>query len=332
MIDYNILENMWIEHQRAAQKNKYKPGTVLNNLLRKFLVAGGLRIFKRHMHSLQPDGSKILVKDNLNMESINTLFRDNSVLAIRVPGFCSNEVARKLGNEALKEYANWKLGGKIVTDMCYAGGSIPKEVACNNKQSFIDYFLQNNEYVNSQRELSNQEWPVDRLIEQLSEFWLGGAKLGSWLGQTFRPAITRVMDVKHSYNQQSLKTGFIHTDNYSNINSTSGLFSANIYLNIPEEGGELHIWNVNMSQDRSIRERISSKIFRLIQASLFNITIQKQFREFLPEPYIIKPELGDLIIFNTSRPHSVSPILKGKRVSIQLFIRKKGQGSLEVES
>ena len=51
--------------------------------------------------------------------------------------------------------------------------------------------------------------------------------------------------------------------------------------------------------------------------------LQKIFK-LLPKPHIIKPKVGDLIIFNSERSHSVASIKTGVPITNQLLIPAKG--------
>merc|ERR1719436_459860 len=82
-------------------------------------------------------------------------------------------------------------------------------------------------------------------------------------------------------------------------------FAANVYLDVPERGGELEIWDV---------EPLSCD-------AIVQLDQSKDIRSQLPTDSIkVRPVKGDLLLFNTRRPHAVCPFPNGTRTSMQTFI------------
>ncbi len=328
MVNEQILEQLWKEHLSDLDKGKWKPH---NFILDKFY---SLRIheilFKLFETSITPcksDGSNVIVSQQLSSDSLQGLI-ENKICAIHVPNFCALSIAENLSKKALEEYTHWKLRGVVNTDMFYAGGSIPKEAAHHSWPDFCRYFREREDFIFKQRAASDGAWPVDRLRLALDEAWPFGAHVDHWLGQKLRPAIMRVMHPQSDFKINMPTYGFIHTDDTPKLKSTWGTFSANIYLKIPEEGGELYIWSVNLNETKDIHHYWSAQLLSLIQGSLFDMELQEKILKFLPSPHIIKPQTGDLIIFNSGRFHSVVSVKKGTRVTNQLFIGARGQAPL----
>ena len=78
----------------------------------------------------------------------------------------------------------------------------------------------------------------------------------------------------------------------------------NTYLRVPEEGGELVIWNVVL--DRNVHD-LMAKEYGVDEAYLDSY-----------ESVIIQPKAGDLIVFNAQRVHAVRKAC-GDRVTSSLF-------------
>lgn len=334
MINEQVLEQLWNEHLSKARKEKWKARNIIRNKFHKFRIPEILfKLFEKHIRACESDGSEVIVEKQLTSSSLQALIVDNTICAIHVPNFCSSTVAESLSRRALEEYTHWKLGGVISTDMFYAGGSIPKEVADHSRPDFWRYFGEREDFVCKQRSMSGGTWPVDNLRLELDEAWPFGACSGQYLGQKLRPAIMRIMCENNDLNLSIPEYGFIHTDDFPKLKSSRGTFSANIYLKIPEEGGELYIWSINLNKIKGIRNYLSAQILVMLmtQGYLFDIEWQREIFKLLPSPHIIKPKTGDLVIFHSGRPHSVAPV-KDIRVTNQLFIQAKGRIPLSIFS
>lgn len=328
MISEHTLEQLWKEHLTKSSKEKWKINNLIRDKFNKLKLPEVLfKLLETQLKACPSDGSKVVVTNQLTSSLLQELIANNDLCAIHVPGFCSPTVADSLSKRALEEYTHWKLGGVIGTDMFYAGGSIPKEVTEHSWPDFYRYFSERGDFIYKQRAMSGGTWPVDHLRLELDEAWPFGACLGQYLGQKLRPAIMRIMSEKDDLNLSVPKHGFIHTDDFSKLKPARGTFSANIYLKIPEEGGALYIWSINLNRLKGIRNRLSARILTMImsQSYVFDIEWQQKILKLLPEPNIIEPKTGDLVIFHSGRPHSVAPVTKGIRVTNQLFIRANGR-------
>lgn len=116
------------------------------------------------------------------------------------------------------------------------------------------------------------------------------------------------------------------------LNPNSGLFSANIYLQLPEaEKGEitndnndgqdiLHIWPL------SIRSRWDWYRNALLLSGLSSQDAEDQarLRVELGTPNAICAEPGDLVLLCVQRPHAAIGFVSGIRVSLQCFVQHKG--------
>ncbi len=333
MVSEQTLEQLWKEHIHKSRIQRWKRlqwvRTKLINLRIPELL---FKLYEPYIGVCEPDGSEVIVVDQLDTHSMVALIEENRACAIHVPGFCPSDIAESLSEQALTEYTNWKLRRAVKTDMFYAGGSIPREVASHSRADFYRYFGERDEFVRRQREMSGGAWPVDNLRLILDDIWPSGACLGQWLGKKVRPAIMRIMHEKSNFDFQAPDHGFIHTDDTLKLKPLCGVFSANIYLKIPKEGGELYIWGINLNRTKGIRSYIRAKILMIIQEYLFNIEWQGKIVKTLPNPFIIKPNVGDLVIIHTGRPHAVVPVKKGVRVTTQIFIRSKGHNPLTIGS
>jgi len=201
----------------------------------------------------------------------------------------SMEIGKKLTNDAITNgmARNWKVStsrGLESSDVSTLGSHSPFNVISgmtnqagrhdkNNNNEDSNHIL--NEYFKGvKKELRDrrlqitcdnkeqpQLWPLDKLRLELDEAWPGGAGLAreqKGLQRPFSGGLPRVM-----VGPTRWKKGFIHVDEMAPLSATNGLFSANIYLQQPNQvssqsgivegkiksndekktcGGDLHIW------------------------------------------------------------------------------------------
>jgi len=328
MTNEQALEQLWKKHLSKSSKEKWKVHNLIRKKFHKSRVPEILfKFFESYMRPCELDGSEVLVAKHLTSDSLRELIAENKICAIHIPNFCSSDVAESLSKNALDEYTHWKLNGVVSTDMFYAGGSVPGEVANHSWPDFRRYFGEREDFLRRQRVMSGGIWPVDHLRLELDEAWPFGACLGQYLNQKLRPAIMRIMSEKNDLGIPIPKHGFIHADDFPKLKPSKGTFTANIYLKIPEEGGELYIWGINLNQVQGFHHYLSAQILTMVmpQSYLFNMEWQEKIFKLLPPPHVIKPKTGDLVIFHSGRPHSVAPVTKGVRVTNQLFIRAAKQ-------
>jgi hypothetical protein len=143
--------------------------------------------------------------------------------------------------------------------------------------------------------------PIDRLRVELDEIWEGGANVATFEGKKMFVGIIRLM---HSELSQASEKNPHYDSLPSKYQQLDKQFAANIFVDVPNIGGEIEIWDVP--------EVGSSMLDGSIKCSLS--------RNKLSTPLVIKVESGDLVIFNSRRPHSVRSFPYGIRVSVQCFI------------
>lgn len=143
--------------------------------------------------------------------------------------------------------------------------------------------------------------PIDKLRVEFDEIWPHTTNLGIINGKKVFCGIGRIMrpDLSNLSAQQP------HFDlvPYPYFPKILRQYAANIYLNLPNVGGELEIWNVPPINRKN------------------KFIIPSDWRSILPESIKVKPCKGDLLLFNTCRPHAITQFNESKiRVSIQTFI------------
>lgn len=147
--------------------------------------------------------------------------------------------------------------------------------------------------------------PIDLLRLQLDENFTEGAGIANFEGKKMRAGVIRLMQAEHSH----LSDEQPHYDALPlEIAKLDSQLAANIYLKTPKGlGGELELWDVTPLEPMTV--------------------VPDNWRESLPTSIKIKPEQGDLVIFNCRLPHAISSFSIGERITAQVFIGfQKGKG------
>jgi hypothetical protein len=149
------------------------------------------------------------------------------------------------------------------------------------------------------RELVTGPSPIDRLRLELDEVWPDGAMLGAFEGIKMFAGIVRLMNAERS--RASEETPHIDVLPGS-VCELQDQWAANVYIHVPDGGGELEVWDLPKAQ------------------STADYPSDKLSRESLPEPDLVTPRRGDLILFSARKPHAIRHFPLGRRISMQCFI------------
>ena len=241
---------------------------------------------------------------DLTADSLSCLFTGQSDVLIH-ENFIDNStcklLAEKIFDAGYEHYSNAKSIGRI--------GMALYETENDSKklEQYYDSAIKN---INYMREiLSPYTSPIDLLRCKLEEEWKFGAELERFHGKSMFVGLSRVLEpdvyflAHHDIVQKDVKEN-------EKSDSIVAQITANIYLQMPESGGEIEIWHNNMS------------------ISEFDKTRQKKYGidpTLLGEPdIVVKPKVGDLILFNSKKLHAVTPPKDISRLTLSCFIGYKG--------
>ena len=327
--------------------------------MKRFLTANSSPF--KFASSLSPFITKppiLLQVDNgsINQNDLMQLF-NHEVTAIQIKEFYPFQAAKELGKE-LAEMArnghadNWKVvtsdRGLETSDVWTMGDYIPYNVAVATNQ--IDAYFQgvqqdlkrrrrkrlslsmisdassednNYDVTDDDKNHKSKEipmlWPLDQVRLELDEIWAHGATLArdKASGRVMGGGLPRIM-----FGPTRWKKGFIHADQYAPLSTANGLFSANIYLQLPkrEDKGELHIWPLDIRSDLDWYSNQDLLKGMTVQ----DASSQVKLRKALGDPFIVSVSPGDLVLFCVQRPHAAVGFQHGTRVSLQAFIQYHG--------
>lgn len=293
------------------------------------------------------------------------IFRDDGILrnrdlvrlmsheatAIHVKGFYDPSSASKLGSQLAAEAhagrsRNWKVStsrGLESSDVSTLGGHQPYNVAsATGKKNDVDAYFEgvqkefrerrmaqlSGEATDSTAEHVRQEpqlWPLDKLRLELDEAWHGGAGIAREDGGLMRPfggGLPRVMTGPTRW-----RKGFVHVDELAPLSIDRGLFSANIYLQLPKtvsdnpaDDGDFSVWPLGV---RSRWDWYKNAIL-LSGLTAQDPETQVRLRSELGQPHMVKLDPGDLVLLCVQRPHAAVGFTDGTRVSLQCFVQHNG--------
>jgi len=269
---------------------------------------------------VQPDASRMVTSSVLTAELLDDLF-SHRICGIRIPNFCPASLADRIRDWILQDekLANWSVKDqdrRKKSDTQFAVG-MPKTVGFSSRENFVKYFTESLSSMRGLRAAAAPELsPIDKIRLELEELWPNGAHIARYAGRRMFAGVARVMTPGSLHDGQGSAEGFCHVDSFPVTNPRRGIFSVNVYLEVPADGGELDIWNISPGLWDLVR---TYSAFRHFTRS-FNSESQRIIRAALPHPIRIKPAKGDVILISTARPHAVRSFTHGRRVTLQSFI------------
>ena len=256
------------------------------------------------------NGVSIATVSRLLGEALDMLF-NGRIAAIRFPNFYDKRLAKVLSDWIVNHPDRTEYGQNVadpdnpgkVKHIYYQVDrvGIPKNLFIRKSPDHPDwdlYFRKKVEIESAIRKLTNSRHPIDEIIEQMNYSFFNGAERDEINGKEAFAGIARVTVP----GKDSLLERYPHVDGTW---PCDGHFSVNVYLSMPKNGGELEIFNGPV----------------LTANEVSNVTANRDFRTEGYRSTLVQPEVGDLIIFNTRRPHAVKTYREcdGIRVSLASF-------------
>ena len=261
--------------------------------------------------NVRPEGQELAYAQHVANElSTNTLQKlaTRQLGAIHVPGFFKSEIceeiaAKTLNHEKLGHYT--KKYTSTVGRICMP--HIDSEWDDELTTQYHDEALPSIEGIRDM--FTPYISPIDLVRLRLQELWPNGANLLRLKGRNCFVGAFRVFTPK--------KSSFLpHHDRIDEetdapeIADITDQLVANVYLQVPNTGGDLQLW----LREPNEKERAHIRDVEGLPLE----TVEKHVVS-------IHPEAGDLIIFNSWMLHAVSPGEEIPRVGMAAFIGVHGQ-------
>ncbi|MFJ4878327.1 hypothetical protein ACIP93_24375 [Streptomyces sp. NPDC088745] len=152
--------------------------------------------------------------------------------------------------------------------------------------------------------------PEDELRLTLDERWPSGAELMRVNGEKCFVGVARFQGNNVDLVPHSDRVERFLPEGYQA--RLQAQLSTNIYVDIPDVGGELEMWDIELDEEEYQR-RVGDRAYGIDRAEL-------------PEPtVVVKPEPGDLALLNPRLIHAVRPSSDATRITIGSFIGYLGE-------
>lgn len=245
--------------------------------------------------ALKPDHISRLARGEIGAILVKKYYDSDLCLAL----------SERIRNQEVGEYANAS-GVLKVSEM---GKAFFETTASSDLRS--EYFNNAQKFMKLNRDIfSPYLSPMDKLRLECDEMWPGGANLLNLNGNKMFSGLTRIVESEIRPHEDKLERDLGH-DIPSELEYVTQL-AANVYLEMPSNGGDLCIW----------KKSLDSKQYDLLRGDNY----------FLPEDRIgqhncsVKPHVGDLVIFCGRNIHAVKKVSKGLRIGVSTFIMYSGEG------
>lgn len=255
----------------------------------------------------------VLERSHLSFEDLNALIQGD-ILALRIFPFISQEVAQANAEQILvhehriQHYSMAEdVGVKRMGMTIFEAENKPEKLRQYHKLA-----KNSGEWLRSIS--GNFVNPLDLLRVRLMESWRWGLRIEHALGEPMNPGIVRCFvkgDSDGLPPHQDLLSRDLPGSNIAQ--QMEAQLAANIFIKVPEEGGEVQIWDCE--PDLVQFESMRSDVYDFIEP------------ENLPERMVrLKPRPGELMLFRTSCVHAVLPSKSSMRIAYSCSIGYFGMG------
>lgn len=247
---------------------------------------------------------KVATEKELTVQNLEALVNDE-ILALVVPGYydawmCDQLAQKILASNQLQRYTHEVQNGQSLLQLYFGVDRLgmPFNSTYNDEEMVSRYYDEASKGIKALRKLAHNGFsPIDRLRLELDEMFPDGATIATFEGRKMLAGISRITNAHLSYLSAEEPHYDALPEKYARLDTQ---LAANVYLRVPQRGGELELWDI-------------SPLPPLFEAP-------SNWRAQLPEPHVIQPQQGDLVIFNCRRPHAIGEFEGPARVTTQVFI------------
>lgn len=284
--------------------------------------------------SVPSDGSRLELAEELSAGALERLF-SNETCALHVPGFATPDVCEVISGWMVETFRfhKWEEassgGATDQTDMYYGVG-LPVNAMGESRERCLAYFAEALPAIRKIRDAAaGRLSPIDRLRLELDELWPEGANVrrDPVFGRKMLVGLGRLMKPDGMVGDRTKTDGIIHVDASTRLSRDHGLFSAILYLHVPDSGGELDVWPIAPSALEA--PMLAGYLDHAFDPETREAT-QAVLRRRLPPPVTVAVKPGDLVLINVGRPHAVRGFASGYRAALQTFVDFRRGRALEL--
>lgn len=244
--------------------------------------------------------------NSLTSEDMIALFR-GQVLAVRIHGFCPTEICAQMSNRLvdhpkLTYYPHAPAIGKVM-DAFYEGHSNSEK-----RKKYYDTVVQ------STFEFRQLSWPyinpLDHLRLILEDIWPAGAIRENIHGRPMAFGLAQLFkEGACAWPHQD----FLRMDEPSSQRAQTLItqVTALVYVQPAEAGGHLQLWPDHYNHEEFMARK---------NVDTYGLDYKK-----IPPPSIdIRPQVGDLVMADSTKVHAVTKVEKGLRIAVNCFLGFRG--------
>jgi len=253
----------------------------------------------------------VRTKESLCQHDLNSLFRGD-ILALRIKNFVSAEESSKLSTRIIRAagFDHYSIAQEL--GIFRTGISFFETTGDPAKRG--RYHVQALSSVHQVRKIcSPYQVPLDLFHLNLEEIWPEGAHIEKIEGRKMQPGTIRLFrgDMENTLppHQDIL---IREAPNSLRAQEMITQLAVNIYLKTPQKGGELELWDLRLTEDEFAYYRNHTHDF-IERERLPNISVK------------IKPEPGELIMFQSPKVHSVHACQSDVRLAMSCFVGYYGE-------
>lgn len=161
--------------------------------------------------------------------------------------------------------------------------------------------------------------PIDRLRVELDEIWSGGCNLAQVGDKKVFAGIVREHKEDSPGEPHCDVMGWGFLESYKNKPNLINNIAANIYLKMSESGGETILWDEWPTQ-----HEYKNGEYSIVHDADIPASVSFDDNKITKPKLEIKPNQGDLILFNSMRIHVVKKVKMGVRMTWGCFLGYSG--------
>lgn len=256
--------------------------------------------------------TSVVTRSHLMKKDLQRLI-EGKILALRIKPFIDEDICNSWKNpisqaSQLSRYSN-------AEDVSVNRIGMTLFETENKAEKLETYFKVANETFKTVEDLLNGDNPIWEIHTALRASWDKGCVGETMEGREMTPGIIRTFEADPKGGLPP-HVDRLHKDipGIKAFRDMKTQLAANLYISTPDEGGELEIWNHQPDEEEL--------------ETMFNGTHDFIDRDSIPvQADVIKPQVGELILFRSDCIHSVRPSSGGSRIAASCFVGYYGADS-----